>query len=184
MAVRQTDCGLMNPSFTYYSRRAPRWAHLFLPGLSPNSSCPVHHFFEKSTFVNNSQSKMYISFAMATLLLGFVSAQTYPECTREVARTDDCAAVINANACYNKFRWNAQTLTCIDGTDNAAKAKKVSSWACESRSELTWRYRCASVAVASARLCAIMRRSRSCVDCGMLEQGESRMCLILALVWY
>jgi hypothetical protein len=69
---------------------------------------------------------MYFSLAITTLLFGFVSAQTYPECTREVARTDDCAAVINANACYNKFRWNAQTLTCIDGTDNAAKAKKVS----------------------------------------------------------
>jgi hypothetical protein len=43
----------------------------------------------------------------------------------EAARSDDCAAVINANACYNKFKWNAQTLTCIDGTDSAVKAKKV-----------------------------------------------------------
>lgn len=53
------------------------------------------------------------------------SAQTYRECTAEVARTDDCAAVINANACYNKFRWNSQTLTCIDGDDNAVKQKQV-----------------------------------------------------------
>jgi hypothetical protein len=58
-------------------------------------------------------------------LLPLTAAQTYPECTIDLARSDDCAAVINANACYNKFRWNAQTLTCIDGTDNAVKAKKV-----------------------------------------------------------
>ncbi|KAF2821510.1 hypothetical protein CC86DRAFT_247715, partial [Ophiobolus disseminans] len=58
-------------------------------------------------------------------LLALAAAQTFPECTKEVARTDDCAAVINANACYNKFRWNAQTLTCIDGTDNATKQKMV-----------------------------------------------------------
>ncbi|KAH7063933.1 hypothetical protein BKA63DRAFT_538409 [Paraphoma chrysanthemicola] len=60
-----------------------------------------------------------------SLLCALAAAQTFPECTREVARTDDCAAVINANACYNKFRWNAQTLTCIDGTNNAEKQKKV-----------------------------------------------------------
>jgi hypothetical protein len=68
---------------------------------------------------------MHMSFAITALLLAFSSAQTYPECTRELVRSDDCAAVIDANACYNKFRWNAQTLTCIDGTDNAVKAKKV-----------------------------------------------------------
>ncbi|KAF1917556.1 hypothetical protein BDU57DRAFT_571006 [Ampelomyces quisqualis] len=69
---------------------------------------------------------MRISLGLTTLLLALVSAQTFPECTAEAARTDDCAAVINANACYNKFRWNAQTLTCIDGNDNVAKQKKVS----------------------------------------------------------
>jgi hypothetical protein len=69
---------------------------------------------------------MHISLPLINiLLLPFTSAQIYPECTMEAARSDDCAAVINANACYNKFRWNAQTLTCIDGTDNAVKAKKV-----------------------------------------------------------
>ncbi|KAF2729403.1 hypothetical protein EJ04DRAFT_537867 [Polyplosphaeria fusca] len=47
------------------------------------------------------------------------------ECTRELVETDDCAAVIDANACYNKFRWNAQTLTCIDGTDTKDKQRKV-----------------------------------------------------------
>ncbi|KAF2262421.1 hypothetical protein CC78DRAFT_467910 [Lojkania enalia] len=47
------------------------------------------------------------------------------ECTMELARTDDCAAVINANACYNQFRFrNSQTLQCVDGTDNADRARK------------------------------------------------------------
>lgn len=60
------------------------------------------------------------------LLFTLAHSQTYPECTAEVARTDDCAAVINANACYNKFRFrDAQTLTCIDGTDTAKKQKQV-----------------------------------------------------------
>jgi hypothetical protein len=69
---------------------------------------------------------MHISFPTVFLLfLTLTTAQTYPECTMDLARSDDCAAVINANACYNKFRWNAQTLTCIDGTDNAVKTKKV-----------------------------------------------------------
>jgi hypothetical protein len=67
---------------------------------------------------------MHLYIALLTLLLAITTAQTYPECTAEVARTDDCAAVINANAWYSKFRWNAQTLTYIDGTDNAVKAKK------------------------------------------------------------
>lgn len=63
--------------------------------------------------------------SLVTLWITATVSQTYPECTAELARTDDCAAVINANACYNKFRWNSQTLTCIDGTDNTQKAKMV-----------------------------------------------------------
>ncbi|KAH6877665.1 hypothetical protein BKA58DRAFT_435395 [Alternaria rosae] len=68
---------------------------------------------------------MVLFLAILATLLTLSAAQTYPECTAEVARSDDCAAVINANACYNKFRWNAQTLTCIDGNDNAVKQKKI-----------------------------------------------------------
>jgi hypothetical protein len=65
------------------------------------------------------------------LLLTFATAQSYPECTAEVARTDACAAVIDANACYNKVGFrNAQTLTCIDGTSDADKKKKVSADFC------------------------------------------------------
>ncbi|GAW15664.1 hypothetical protein ANO14919_050830 [Xylariales sp. No.14919] len=55
----------------------------------------------------------------ATLVLG--QAQT---CTQEMIASDDCAAVIDANACYNEFRWNTQTLQCIDGKDNADRQRK------------------------------------------------------------
>lgn len=69
---------------------------------------------------------MKISLHFIAFFLTLASGQTYQECTAEVARTDDCAAVINANACYNKFRFtNGQALTCIDGNDNAVKQKKV-----------------------------------------------------------
>lgn len=60
-----------------------------------------------------------------TVFLTATFAQTYPECTAELVRTDECTSVIDANACYNKFRWNAQTLTCIDGKDTATKQKMV-----------------------------------------------------------
>ncbi|KAI0531629.1 hypothetical protein GGR58DRAFT_492998 [Xylaria digitata] len=55
----------------------------------------------------------------AALALG--QAQT---CTQEMIASDDCAAVIDANACYNEFRWNTQTLQCIDGKDNADRQRK------------------------------------------------------------
>jgi hypothetical protein len=68
---------------------------------------------------------------LPNLLLSLATAQSYPECTAEVARTDACAAVIDANACYNKVGFrNAQTLTCIDGTSDADKKKKVSADFC------------------------------------------------------
>ncbi|KAA8617667.1 hypothetical protein PtrSN002B_011228 [Pyrenophora tritici-repentis] len=68
---------------------------------------------------------MKLFYLLYSSLITIASAQTYPECTAEVARTDDCAAVINANACYNKFRWNSQTLMCIDGDNNAVKQRQV-----------------------------------------------------------
>ncbi|EUC27191.1 hypothetical protein COCCADRAFT_63030, partial [Bipolaris zeicola 26-R-13] len=49
--------------------------------------------------------------------------QTYPKCTMETANSHDCAAVIDTNACYNKFRWNEQILRYIDGADDTKKAK-------------------------------------------------------------
>ncbi|KAI0395144.1 hypothetical protein F5Y17DRAFT_424560 [Xylariaceae sp. FL0594] len=54
-----------------------------------------------------------------------LSQGTTPQtCTREMIADDDCIAVIDANACYNEYRWNAQTLQCIDGKDNADRQRK------------------------------------------------------------
>lgn len=68
-----------------------------------------------------------MKFSVAIVLLpaaSVVVGQTQT-CTQEMIASDDCAAVIDANACYNEFRWNAQTLQCIDGTDNADRQRKV-----------------------------------------------------------
>ncbi|KAI1457374.1 hypothetical protein F4805DRAFT_457747 [Annulohypoxylon moriforme] len=67
---------------------------------------------------------MKISYAFTLLWVGMALGQAQ-ECTRELAETDDCADVINANACYNQFRFqNNQTLSCIGGTDNNDRALK------------------------------------------------------------
>lgn len=77
--------------------------------------------------VPSTQSAMKLSgitlvlFSVAPLVFG--QAQT---CTQEMIASDDCAAVIDANACYNEYRWNAQTLQCIDGKDNTDRQRKVS----------------------------------------------------------
>ncbi|KAI2463605.1 hypothetical protein F4781DRAFT_416066 [Annulohypoxylon bovei var. microspora] len=68
---------------------------------------------------------MKLSFTFTLLWLGIALGQQVPECSRELAETDDCADVINANACYNQFRFrDNQTLSCIGGTDNNERAKK------------------------------------------------------------
>ncbi|KAI2607454.1 uncharacterized protein GGS25DRAFT_495930 [Hypoxylon fragiforme] len=68
---------------------------------------------------------MKLSSTVVSLWLALVLGQQFPECTRELAATDDCADVINANACYNQFRFrNNQTLSCIGGTTNDERALK------------------------------------------------------------
>ncbi|KAF1829551.1 hypothetical protein BDW02DRAFT_560894 [Decorospora gaudefroyi] len=72
-----------------------------------------------------SSPKTYIT---AFFLLSTAAAQQtspFPECTYALAHTDNCAAVINANACYNKFRWSSRTWTCIDGENGVEKQRKV-----------------------------------------------------------
>ncbi|KAI1199780.1 hypothetical protein F5X97DRAFT_295392 [Nemania serpens] len=66
--------------------------------------------------------KLSAALVLFSAALAFGQAQT---CTQEMIASDDCAAVIDANACYNQFRWNAQTLQCIDGKDNADRQRKV-----------------------------------------------------------
>ncbi|KAI1760252.1 hypothetical protein GGR53DRAFT_94957 [Hypoxylon sp. FL1150] len=68
---------------------------------------------------------MKLSLAFFLFWAGIALGQQFPECTRELAATDECAAVIDANACYNQFGFRSnQTLTCIDGTSNDDRAKK------------------------------------------------------------
>jgi Ulp1 family protease len=132
---------------------------------SPNNAHPTTK--HSHSFLSQNTAEMLLFLILATLLASS-AAQAYPECTAEVARSDDCAAVINANACYNKFRWNAQTLTCIDGNDNAVKQKKASSLAVDGEGiavlTMTEHYRCALVAAASEKSCATGRRSRGIVE--------------------
>ncbi|KAK3317911.1 hypothetical protein B0H66DRAFT_532419 [Apodospora peruviana] len=62
------------------------------------------------------------------LVLGLqgVFGQNYPVCTRELAATDECADVINPNACYNQYKFSGtRTLSCIDGKDDADRKRKV-----------------------------------------------------------
>lgn len=69
---------------------------------------------------------MKLSFGLITLWLATAFSQQIVECTKELVSDVDCADVINPTACYNQFRFrNAQTLQCIEGTDNADRARKV-----------------------------------------------------------
>ncbi|KAK3361449.1 hypothetical protein B0T24DRAFT_501069, partial [Lasiosphaeria ovina] len=69
---------------------------------------------------------MKLSLGFLALWFAVALGQDFPECTRQLARTDDCLAVIDSNACYNQYRFtDARTLTCIDGKDTADKARKV-----------------------------------------------------------
>lgn len=70
---------------------------------------------------------MKLSISLVAIWVALALGQAGTECTREMTETDDCLDVINANACYNKFRFgrNKQTLTCIHGDNDADKAKKV-----------------------------------------------------------
>lgn len=48
-------------------------------------------------------------------------------CTSTVVEDYDCAQVIAPVACYNQFKFNsASTFTCIEGKDDADKARMVS----------------------------------------------------------
>ncbi|KAK0742555.1 hypothetical protein B0T21DRAFT_283094 [Apiosordaria backusii] len=69
---------------------------------------------------------MKLSLGLLTLWASMSLGQSMQECTRELARTDECADVINPNACYNMYRFNsARTLSCIEGKDDAERKRKV-----------------------------------------------------------
>ncbi|PVI01264.1 hypothetical protein DM02DRAFT_525381 [Periconia macrospinosa] len=67
---------------------------------------------------------------LPTLALAFPGHQSpraaFPECTRALAQTENCLAVINANACYNQFKFSgATTLQCVDGKNDADRKQKI-----------------------------------------------------------
>lgn len=64
-------------------------------------------------------------FLFFPLLLSTVLSQSTAVCTDDLVTSDDCIDVVNPIACYNQFRWNAGTLSCIDGTDDADRKRKV-----------------------------------------------------------
>ncbi|KAL2168322.1 hypothetical protein VTG60DRAFT_7366 [Thermothelomyces hinnuleus] len=64
------------------------------------------------------------SLGLFAIFSGAVLGQEFQECTKELIRTDDCAAVINPTACYNQFRWTSRTLSCIDGVDDAERKRR------------------------------------------------------------
>ena len=69
---------------------------------------------------------MKLSFGLVTVFVAVALGQAGTTCTREMAQSDDCADVINPNACYNQFRFrNMQTLQCIAGKNDADRARKV-----------------------------------------------------------
>ncbi|KAK0668107.1 hypothetical protein QC762_000530 [Podospora pseudocomata] len=68
---------------------------------------------------------MQLSLGLLALWASTSLGQSMQECTRELARTDECADVINPNACYNMYRFNsARTLSCIEGKDDAERKRK------------------------------------------------------------
>ncbi|KAL2125512.1 hypothetical protein VTJ04DRAFT_1877 [Mycothermus thermophilus] len=76
------------------------------------------------------------SFGILAMLLALVAAQSespdFPKCTSELLETDECLAVVNPNACYNQFRWNSRTLTCIDAIDGTPVSDEVKKqWICK-----------------------------------------------------
>ncbi len=69
---------------------------------------------------------MKVSLGLFTLLVTVALSQTVPDCTADMVASDDCAAVIDANACYNEFRFSGtQTLSCIAGKDDKERKRRV-----------------------------------------------------------
>ncbi|KAL2104627.1 hypothetical protein VUR80DRAFT_10073 [Thermomyces stellatus] len=75
-----------------------------------------------------------------TLWVATALAQANVECTKEMVETDDCAAVINPAACYNMFQFRGrETLSCIEGTDDADRARKACACcSCVGERMCTW----------------------------------------------
>ncbi|KAK0622556.1 hypothetical protein B0T14DRAFT_412494, partial [Immersiella caudata] len=60
------------------------------------------------------------------------------DCDEDVIQSEECSEVISPIACYNQFRWNTQTLSCIKGTDAEKKAKFCKCAKCIGTPMVTW----------------------------------------------
>jgi len=63
-----------------------------------------------------------LSFAVC---LAVANGQQPTTCTSDLVVTDDCTDVVNPIACYNQYRWSARTLSCIEGTNDTERKRKV-----------------------------------------------------------
>ncbi|KAB5566331.1 hypothetical protein GE09DRAFT_1218597 [Coniochaeta sp. 2T2.1] len=61
---------------------------------------------------------------IALWLAATASAQQATTCTSDLVVTDDCTDVMNPIACYNQYRWNTRTLSCIEGTNDTERKRK------------------------------------------------------------
>lgn len=68
---------------------------------------------------------MKLPLTIVTLWLAMVYAQQAAVCDNDLATSDDCTDVLNPIACYNQYRWNTRTLSCIEGKDDADRKRKV-----------------------------------------------------------
>jgi len=66
---------------------------------------------------------MKLSFGFLAIWVTMTFAQVGTDCPDELMQSEDCYEVMSPIACYNQFRWNQQTLTCINGSDAEKKAK-------------------------------------------------------------
>jgi hypothetical protein len=79
---------------------------------------------------DNNKMKVPIAFLLV-ISLRLALAQTATDCPADLVVTDDCTDVVNPIACYNQYRWNARTLSCIDDKTDAERKRKVrdvSAW--------------------------------------------------------
>jgi len=68
--------------------------------------------------------RLPLAFLLA-IAFRLAAAQTATACPADLVVTDDCTDVMNPIACYNQYRWNARTLSCIEGANDAERKRKV-----------------------------------------------------------
>jgi hypothetical protein len=70
---------------------------------------------------------MKLPLALLAIAVWFVKVygQQATDCPADLVVTDDCTDVMNPIACYNQYRWNTRTLSCIEGANDTERKRKV-----------------------------------------------------------